>query len=216
MRGFLVSICTLMVLSASVSAQNVTGLTGKGVKLGINMSELTEDAKNYASKLKQGFGGGVFITYHFTEIVAIQPEILYFMKGTKFDYDPPDRGADTRWDISYIEIPVLLKITPSLSEKARLHFSAGPAISFLLSAKIKSDLDTMDGLDLKESTETVDMGIALGVGIDYDFNAVTMGLDIRYTKGISDVLMDQGVYLNLSDSPESMNNNISILLGIGF
>jgi hypothetical protein len=162
------------------------------------------------------FSGGVYITYHFTELLAVQPEVLYFMKGSKYDYPEDEMSEDTEWNYSYIEIPVLLKITPSLSENVKLNFLAGPAIAFLLSAKVNSDLDIIDGLDLKDDTEGMDMGIALGAGINYDLNSVTLGLDIRYTLGMTDVLKDQSWYLTIDDSPEAMNNNISILFGIGF
>ena len=56
-------------------------LTG-GVKAGINIANVSgDDVENADSKL--GLIGGGFLTYKISDMFAIQPELLFTMKGSK-------------------------------------------------------------------------------------------------------------------------------------
>ncbi|MFA4948297.1 MAG: porin family protein, partial [Candidatus Krumholzibacteriia bacterium] len=76
-----------------------------GVKGGLNMANITGDDAE-GTLMKIGGLGGVFISYDITEIFAVQPEILFSMKGTKEDFE----GTDVSTSLNYIEIPLLLKV----------------------------------------------------------------------------------------------------------
>lgn len=74
-----ISLVLLTLFFASVSAQ---GLTGKGLKGGLNIATLTgDDVENEGKKSKLGLCAGGFITYSINDIFAIQPEVLFTMKG---------------------------------------------------------------------------------------------------------------------------------------
>lgn len=60
-----------------------------------------------------GFVGGAFLTIHVSPTIAIQPEILYTVKGveTKFRYNSNgvDQESSLAFALNYVEIPVLIK-----------------------------------------------------------------------------------------------------------
>lgn len=203
-------------LAVTISAQNETGLTSKGIHIGMNLSYLTDYGNTEARVLKPGFCGGLYLTYNLTEKFAIQPEILYFMKGSKNDFDDDSEGMDTKWNLSYLEIPILFKITQPLNEKTNVNFLAGPTVSFLLSAKIESDWDEIDGYDLKDDLEATDFGITLGMGIDHTFSSMVVSFDARFTLGLMDILTGPKDGYGIFTNRQSTNNNIYFLLGLGF
>ena len=207
----LLTVAMLFVFSTVAFSQGmVTGLTGKGVKVGLDMANFTgNDAPDEAS-MKLGFTGGGFITYAFSDLFAIQPELLFVMKGTKSDAG----GVNYKTNLSYIEIPVLFKVLLAGGGNFKPNFYAGPGISFLMSAKATADPEPTGWVeDIKDDIKSTDFGLIGGAGAD-----LLMGpgpgkitFDIRYNVGLSTLDNDDdGV-------DEKWNNStISFMVGYGF
>ncbi len=77
---------------------------------------------------------------------------------------------------SYISVPVLFRYQPI--EILNIH--AGPQVGFLLSAK--AEVDDMGG-DV-EDTKSLDLGAAVGAGVDLPFG---LGFSARYIAGLANV-----------------------------
>ena len=217
MKTLLVSAAVVLLLAMSAFAQDeATGLTGKGFKVGVNMADLTgDDAKGVDMKI--GIGGGGFITYHFAPKFAIQPELLYMMKGGK--------ESDVKWKVDYIEVPVLFKFTPQTESNIKPAFFAGPAVAMLMSAKISNG----GSVDIKDALKSMDFGIAAGAGLGIEMETMTITIDARYTYGMMKVVdykefnklveeSDELVFTDgeLTEDPKITNTNISVMFGISF
>ncbi len=174
------------------------GLTGKGLKVGLNLAKFTgSDVSD--QKMKTGVAFGGFITYSFTDLFAIQPELLYTMKGSKVD---EVGGGSVSSKLDYLEIPVLFRVQLVGGGNFKPNFYAGPGIGILLSAK-EGDLD------VKDQTKSTDIGIIGGVGADYLMGTGKITFDIRYEAGLTK-------FVDATPAPKAYNSAITFLVGYGF
>src|SRR5690606_30237796 len=105
---FLMIIAALLAGNQSV-AQDI-GLN-VGIKGGVQFSNLYVDDV-HDEKAKLGFQGGLYFKNQITDFFALQPEILYSLKGTELEYDNFLFGSGTyRYNLGYIEVPVLAVVS---------------------------------------------------------------------------------------------------------
>lgn len=159
-----------LALAAGVASFSQAQGIKLGAKAGLNLSSLSgEDADGLESKIGLHFGGTA--NFGLSDMLSVQPELLFSMKGARFEED-----NDFRYNFTYLDVPVLLKVNAG-----NLFFEAGPQIGFLLSAKSKGDDDSND---IKDDLKTIDVGYAAGLGYQLDggFN-----LGLRYNGGLSKV-----------------------------
>jgi hypothetical protein len=198
---------TLLFAVSNLFAQApTTGITGKGVKLGLNLAKFTgADADN--EKMLTGVAFGGFITYSFNDLFAIQPEVYYTMKGSKTTVTYLNTDYDVTNKFNYIEIPVLFRVQLAGGTSFKPNFYAGPELGILMSAKSK--VKGGSEIDLKDDVKSTDIGIIGGVGAEYPMGSGKLLLDIRYDAGLS----------KLDDTPakgDYKNSAITILVGYGF
>jgi hypothetical protein len=206
---------TFALMMAAVMLLAVSPLFAKGmmfgVKGGLNMATGTgTDATDL--KMKMGIVGGVFMSYDITEIFAVQPELLYSMKGAS--YDIPD--VDASMNLNYFEIPLLLKVNFPTEGKIKPSLYAGPALGILMSAKSEGEGASED---IKDYMKTMDIGIVAGAGIGYQMEKGMLFLEGRYEIGmstVSDLTDDELAAEDLETQPDLKNSVISIMVGYGF
>ncbi len=206
---------TFALMMAAVMLLAVSPLFAKGmmfgVKGGLNMATGTgTDATDL--KMKMGIVGGVFMSYDITEIFAVQPELLYSMKGAS--YDIPD--VDASMNLNYFEIPLLLKVNFPTEGKIKPSLYAGPALGILMSAKSEAEGASED---IKDYMKTMDIGIVAGAGIGYQMEKGMLFLEGRYEIGmstVSDLTDDELAAEDLETQPDLKNSVISIMVGYGF
>jgi hypothetical protein len=171
MKKLILSIGLLAGVSAAAQAQGIK----YGVKAGGSLTTVTGSDVDGA-KNKFGFNGGVLANFGFNDMISIQPEVLYSMKGAK-----QDGSDDARINLNYIDVPVLLKVSTGATG---LFFEAGPQVGFLASAKAKSGGISVD---IKDEFKTVDFGYAAGVGFQVE-SGPNVGL--RYNGGFTNIAKD--------------------------
>jgi hypothetical protein len=177
MKKIMMIACGLLMASVSVNAQGLTF----GAKAGVNYANVSnvED-----SKATIGFHVGGIANYAFNESWSIQPEVLFSTKG--YSFEVLDETSNVTF--SYIEIPVSVKYTLSNS----LNFSAGPYVGILMSAKAED-------LDLKEFTNSTDIGFGAGVGYSLDNG---LGFGLRYSMGLTGIAKEE------VDGEETSNHSV--------
>ncbi|MBN1212907.1 MAG: PorT family protein [candidate division Zixibacteria bacterium] len=214
MKKLLLVLAVVLLFAISGFAQTEgTGLTAKGIKLGVNLSKATGGDVD-ESDMKLGFGGGAFVEYSFNPQFAVQPELLFMMKGDKVTVG----DKDYKNKLTYIEVPVLLKFKPTMEGNFKPVIFAGPAIGLLMSAK-SWDIDTTqtppvieDDVDVKDNMKSIDFGIAFGAGFMYMMqNGGGITFDVRYTMGLAKVPDPEE-----GDAPDMKNTNISFMVGYSF
>lgn len=163
---------SLSLLTATAVAANAQGVKF-GVKAGASLTSLTgKDVTGAAYKF--GFNGGVMANFGFNDMISIQPEVLYSMKGAKVD----DASTDARLNLNYIDVPVLVKVATG---STGLFFELGPQVGFLASAKAK---ESSVSVDISNIVSSVDFGYAGGIG----FQAASGPLiGLRYNGGFTNV-----------------------------
>jgi Outer membrane protein beta-barrel domain len=153
-----------------------------GIKGGLNFSKL--DVNNISTSGKTGYHAGAFALFRFAKI-GIQPEVILSQQGSTVNLD--------EWELSYINIPLILKIYLA----AGVNLQLGPQFGFVN----KQELDGIGGADLVKSS---DISAGLGLGWDAPFGLTA---DARYNIGITD---------NSSGSTTNAVKNQVFQLSIGF
>ena len=188
-------------LSAAVAMSSLAFAQQFGVKAGMNVSSLSDDASLSDQKSKIGFNAGVFMNAPLAESFSIQPELLFSQMGDKSTSTTTstvggstiERKTTGSTNLDYLTVPVMFqyKATPAF------YLEAGPEFGLLLSGKSKGDttIKTTTGsstitssasgtTDVKDNLNDFNFGIGLGAGYYFTPN---IGVTARYTAGITKV-----------------------------
>jgi hypothetical protein len=188
---------------AVTAAQDVRGGVLGGIAFS-NLSNLTE-AIDFGSsdvdiKRRTGVVVGAFVSIDVNDRFAVQPEVLYVMKGAT----ATDGVNEARIELSYIDIPILARFTPSPGNP--FYVVAGPSVNFNVSAKLVDVVPADVEVDIDEDVKDVEFGVVLGAGLGFG-RFFTEG---RYVAGVS----------NIADDPEIdasvRNRSFVILAGVRF
>lgn len=185
----------LVVLTATLLGAPAVGFAQApsfGIKGGLNMAEFG-GSRIVDSHSRAGFTVGAFVAIPISAAVVIQPEFVFSRKGAQsaaYDYDafPQDGDAPPvgvylaeKTSHDYLEVPVLLKLSPSpAGEFVRPIFFAGPSVGFLLGTTEVYDTDYSKYLN------STDFSIILGGGVELG----RLSLDARYNLGLSTIDQD--------------------------
>ncbi|WP_167856965.1 porin family protein [Hymenobacter aquaticus] len=181
-------------ISAAAQAQN----TRLGLKLGPSLTSFTgDDVRDAAYKF--GFHAGGVAELNVNDRIAIQPEVLFSMKGAKAE------DADFSYNSSYVDFPVLLKIKAN-----GLFFEAGPQAGILLTSRFKAD-DL--SVDVKDEFKGFDLGYAAGLG----FQAASgLMVGLRYNGGITRIGKDTKIGSVTIEAGEVRNSAFQLYAGFLF
>ena len=194
----------------NVQAQtNDSGNAQIGVKGGVNFSNLyTEDVDD--NNMLTSFNLGFYASIPVTSSFSIQPEFLYSRKGSELVYDNAFVTGKAKFQLNYIEVPVLAKI--NLTENFSIH--AGPYLAYLIDGKVSNETDGgafnfEDNLDNKDFNK-FDYGLSAGLG--FDFNSI--GIGARYNYGLSTVGKERSFAGTNYTFPDGKNSNISVYVAL--
>ena len=193
MKPFIALTVAFVLIFAMSASAFEPGLAGYGLKFGMNMANFSgKDAKaeeGESKKMKLGFAAGGFVTYSITEMFAVQPEVLYTMKGAKYEWE----GGSWTAKYDYLEIPVLAKVSIPTQGNIGPHLFIGPALGILLSAKDKTEIEGEDPFELageedaKDWTKSTDFGLVFGAGVDIGMPHSAITIDGRWELGLSTI-----------------------------
>lgn len=202
-------VLAVMLGSFAKSAAAQVGIVQLGIEAGASIATLAgSDAQGSSSRTSPYFGG--VAVYHPKESVfGFQTGLLYVPKGATTNY----QGGKVALDITYIEIPVLLRVGRSLQGSQVM-----PVVTIGGSIGIKTDCtfgahsgsstiaagcddSAFEGaFDLK----TFDFGIVIGGALDIPVSEkVVFAPSISYTRGIS-------VIGDTSNNADATNRNLRV------
>lgn len=190
MKKFILSLGLLVGIASAAHAQ--TGVRF-GLKAGANYTSVTADNTD-AIESKIGLQAGALANFGLSDLISIQPEVLYSQKGYQLEAD-----SDIKLKLNYIDIPVLVKVNAD-----GLFFEAGPQLGILAGAKIT---DGDDDEDVKDGYNTVDFGYVAGLGYQAESGPM---IGLRYNGGISNIIK------NGSDSDKVRNSAFQLYVGYVF
>lgn len=198
----------VLVLVAFAAGAAEAGDMRLGFKGGMNLAKWSGDDTNFFdldAKMKMAFGGGVWFNYSFTDVIAVQPEMMFMMKGTKWEQDDVELKAN----FNYFDMNLLAKAYIPMEGELHPFFVAGPQIGFLSSAKLKAEVDgNSEEMDVKDAFKSTSFGLVFGAGLDYVFETNCISLDIRYA-------MDMGSIAD-EDDVDIKNTGFQFFVGYGY
>lgn len=180
-----------------------------GFKGGINFSNIYgSDVGD--TKSKTGFIAGFFYEIYRTKQFSIQPELLFSMKGWKFENSLDSVGSYTYWaKLNYIEIPILGKFNINTTSNIKPIIYFGPCLGFNVSSTYRVEVDEYGD----NSTDTGSMEnmsvfeFSLTPGVMLELNNQFI-FDFRYSIGLIDIY-------EVDESFDPVKNSvISFMLGM--
>jgi hypothetical protein len=204
------SVCIILILLTSqASAEFDPGLIGKGGKIGLSIANVANHPGDPESKT--GYLLGAFFNYPLIKHVSFQVEILFSEKGYRIPDTPivdtlGNRVGTAEWTamVSYVEIPIMAKVTLPVEGKIKPYFNIGGfAAQAVVKKERRSSIAYTIDYDL-ENVKNTDAGFVLGAGVDikagngkvffearYDYSNISM---LKYTKYRSRVWSFQAGY----------------------
>lgn len=183
MKKFIVIVASLLV---AVSAHAQFGVMAGITSSRTNFKDAYTDAKNITQY-------HVGLTYKIAvgNVVAIQPAIIYNMKGTKLG--ELNSTNDLDFKTGYIEIPVQLQLGFGLGDIARIYGFAEPFIGYAVSNSI-----SLSGKSLSEGWDDIKSRIEYGIGVGLGVELIKhVQVSVRYFWNLGDQYgLELGKYIN--------------------
>ncbi len=121
-----------------------------------------------------GYSFGAYASFKIAKDLKLQPEVIWSLQGEKSE----NKG---RYDISYINIPVMLKWT-----EGRFYTELGPQLGLLT---INTSKSVPEEIQLS-NFEIFDFSINVGLGYEV-FEDLSLG--IRYMQGLTNLVQDRNL-----------------------
>ena len=169
-----------------------------GPTIGLNSAKSTGDNQEDASR-RTGLHLGGFASISLGRHLAIQPEVTYTSKGSKWVDD------DAEIKIGYIQVPVLARYRFA-SEDARFrpYVMFGPAFAFKAGCTLIVSGSEYECSDETTAVAGTDFGLMFGAGAELG----RAQFSIRYDRGLKNIN---------GDGPANVKNQvIKIAVGYGF
>lgn len=184
--GLLLCAAAMVLLVTNAQAQRSSARVG--FKGGLNLSNLYVNS-THTDNARVGYHAGFYAQLFQSEAFSIQPEVNFSTKGTGVTWaDGNSVGTKTKFNLSYIDIPVLAVF--KLGQAAEIHL--GPYWSYLVHAEIRNngsdpnnEFDTID----RDNFDRWDYGLVGGIGFNLG-KAAQLG--VRYNYGLNPIANSQG------------------------
>ena len=160
--------------------------------------------------MRTGFDGGVGFSFTGAGILGGAVEFHYVARGLKYDFvETTGSGLliKTTMKLDYVDIPMLLQITPRAAGPVRPVFVVGPVVGFKTSANFA--VDGGGSADLGSAAKSTTFGGVVGVGMRIrTVEGSGFLLQARFQAGFSNLLDDPTIKLRAQD--------IAVLAGYSF
>ncbi len=175
---------SVLVLAGTASAQ-VTG----GLKGGLNLANMSFSHSDLSVSPgnRTAWMAGAFVEFPLAKNLALQPEAIVSTKGATLS---PGGSASVSINLTYVDVPVLLRLDVPTNGRTVPFVYAGPNVGFLLRAKAVATFGgSKSEEDMKKDMKSTEFGVALGGGVRFGSFLV----EARYLQGLTNVArLDSG------------------------
>ena len=154
-----------------------------GIKGGLNLATIRNSMidNGFSATIKPGFHAGIFLNWRFTDVLGLQPEVLFSNQGFVVE--------GNTINFNYLHVPLMVKLYPGMGN---FNIEFGPYFSFLMavnpnSMEMKKDYDFFSetvAFNLSNLKNGKDIGVAAGLGYEFHSGFV---IGARYSHGLSDL-----------------------------
>lgn len=216
-KRLLIAAMALLTAVLSLSAQSEQGTFSVYPRIGINLSNLSndelylsvDDYDSYSSKQKTGLMAGAEVEYQILPILSITGGAMYSIQGCKYndmqsDKNPSLKIKGYKQTLHYINVPLLLNLYVARG----LALKAGVQCGFLVHQHLK--YNEVDGHEQQEVNVTTKLyknfDVSIPVGFSYEYQNIV--LDLRYNIGATNIIKKEIL--------DSKNQVVAITLGYKF
>jgi len=187
-----------------------------GVKVGPNFSYTR--AEGGRSEMLTTFGGGAFLTYSFTEMIQLQPEVMYMGRGWKESAG----SLELTNKLGYVDFSLLFKVAIPSKSRVSSSIGIGPYVGLKVSDSYEFNVslpsEVGEAMDLiYDQLKSYDVGIVLSGELDIAMeNGGMILFDVRFDTGfvsIFDEIVIEDVPLGTIDLK---NTGIQVMVGYAF
>ena len=173
-----------------------------GIRLGMNIANLTGDAPDLGAKVGLNFGGTIGARLSDSTPIFLESGLYYSGSGASKD--------KTTISLNYLELPILIKYGVQVSDDIALLPFIGPTFRYgIFGGKWKtSGLGKVDSFH-DGRFKRFDMGIKLGCGAEYN----KLYLEAGYQFGITNIA---DWSLGNNDDASAHNGALFVNLGVNF
>jgi len=169
-----------------------------GAKAGANFASLNGDDVDDLDG-RTSFHVGAVARFQFSELLALQPELLFSNQGYSYDIGEDE---DVKGRLGYINLPIMVDVTVADG----FSLQGGPQIGFNITADEEFDGDSVDFED--DTIQTLDLGV--GIGAQYVL-PMNLFFQARYVIGFTSIFEDfEG------ESFDAKNSVLSVSVGYFF
>ena len=150
-----------------------------GVKAGINFSTATvePEAASLDYGYQKGWLGGVFVVVSPDAPLGGQIEALYSQRGTAIKVGSSG-NLDAAYKLSFIDVPLLLRVRAASFDNGGLFILAGPVIGI----GVKSETEQSGSrTDVSDRFNAYDLSLAIGAAME----SQGFVFDVRYAHGLN-------------------------------
>ena len=203
----------LIFASLALGLMSISGIQAQektasfGFKGGLNFSNLYTDQVDDNNVLT-GFNAGLYAKFPIAKGIAIQPEISYTTKGAELVYNNAFANGTAKFNVNYIEVPVLLVM--NITDNFNVH--VGPYAAYMVSGKTETDsniFSSQNQLDTNDFNK-FDAGIAGGLGVDLD----ALNFGVRYNYGLTNIGKERNFGGTNYTFPDAKNSVLSVYVGL--
>ena len=209
-RAFFASLAAVLLVVLGAASPSAEGVV-TGLKAGLSIAKITGSDAGEAGWRTAG-ALGAFLTYRVNDIFAVEPELLYVMKGAKTegvdDFGSGPVAYKLTMKLDYVEMPLLAVVSVPTQVSVKPFVYAGPALAFSISSTGQVEVEKRSVERDLEGIKSMDLGIVAGAGFEYRFESGSILFDARYDAGIvsiDDTVADEDV----------KNGAVSIMIGYG-
>jgi hypothetical protein len=183
-----------------------------GAAAGVSMSNLSGDTVQEWEDLygtmdsKTAITAGGFILYRINRSIAVQPGVYYMQKGGTISGTISGMPVEAAFNLSYLEIPVLVNVYFSIPGPLNPFITAGPVVALKAGAESEITFMGETTTETMDDVKGTDFGLAFGSGLEFNLGPGTLQALVRYTTGLT----------NISDEPETEIKNGTFAVLVGF
>lgn len=190
-----------------------------GFKLGANFSTLDGDGVGDADT-RTAFTGGGFFRLGITNMLSIQPELMYSPKGAEAEESVNGADFTTAIELDYIEVPVLVRADVASGAMLAPYIYGGPAFAFEASCSITGegegiefDADCDDSDADAFERKSFDVGAMVGGGLSFPAGPGSLLIEARYNWGLINIADTDNDDFDVKNRAGSVLAGYSISLG---
>jgi len=200
----LILLFVALTLVTTTFAQLTTSNFSIGPRVGVNFAKVT-DTEN--ADYKSGLVAGITSTYSISEKAGLTFDALYSREGSETDGTP-----EVNTELDYLRFLLAFDVFfRDLGDAFRPKLYAGPTLGVLLSAERQVEGADVDA-DVKDSYNTLDLGLAIGLGFNVRIAGETwLNVDGRFIPGLTNIIDNKP-----SGVDAIRNQNFQVSVGFAF